>query len=153
MKWKSGALLALSLYFLIGCDPGMSIRQVNSVTRPPKPVIIPSELVLDVKTTHQLIGESWYDPEVRITNRSQLAATVTKVELVALAKTYAPSHPDGYPLQLGPGESQVLKVFFELEHGVQETFKKRADLRVYYEIGGEKQIAIAKLAGGSLKYR
>ena len=65
------AAFALTLPLLIiACDPGMTIRQADSRTETGKR----SSVILHVKSTRQLIGDTRYIAQVTVTNASERSA-------------------------------------------------------------------------------
>ena len=78
-------LLALTLVMLVACDPRMTMRQVNSAAKSsenPVARVIP-EVSIDVKNTHQFVGEMWYSPQVIAANSSDVPITIISVESFA----------------------------------------------------------------------
>ena len=120
---------------LVACDPGMTVRQLKSSDE------AQSEIVVRIKTTRQLIGETWYAPEIEVTNSSKSPITVTNVELAARRKTYAnvPFHPETYPLTIQPGNTKTIDVMFRLDDAVYKTFEQAAELSVHYRSGGKQE--------------
>jgi LEA14-like dessication related protein len=118
----------------VACDPGMTVHQLKSSDE------VQSDMVVRIKTTRQLIGETWYAPEIEVTNPNKSPITVTNVELAARSKTYAnvPFHPETYPLTIQPGNTKTLDVMFRLDDAVYKTFKQAAELSVHFR-SGEKQ--------------
>lgn len=150
MKPLSRTLLVVTLALFAGCDPGMSIRQINSTSDSKKTTVVTPEITIEVKTTDQLIGEDWYDPEVKVTNSSDTPITVTSVELTAQGVTYE-NKPRGartYPLTLPVRSTTSLDVAFRFSEGVYRIFKKPAELRVHYLTRGNDGLARTTLVGG-----
>jgi len=137
---------------MTGCDPGISIRQIKS---PGQATVgkfaTENQVVLDVKPTRQLIGEAWYDPEVRITNSSSLPITIENIELATADKTYAntPVRSETLPPKIQPRNTETIHVFFRLDGAVYKVIKRPAELRVHYESGGTHEIARVSVVGGS----
>jgi hypothetical protein len=103
MKPRARALLVVTFALFVGCDPGMTIRQINSRAESKRTVVIVTpDITIEVKTTHQLIGERWYDPQVNVMNSSDSPITITSVELVAQGVTYEnkPRAEQTYPSAL-----------------------------------------------------
>jgi len=67
---------------IVACDPGVTIRQADS----PKEVGKRSSVILRVKSTRQLIGETHYAPQVTVTNISGATVLVTGIELATKQK-------------------------------------------------------------------
>jgi len=130
----------------IGCDPGMVIRQTSSLGAAGG-----ASVVVYVKTSHPLIGETWYAPGVEVTNSSDSPITVTSVELAARSVTYAnnPGRAGTYPLIVPPGKTEALDIWFDLHDDVKNTFQQPAELRVHYRSSGTEKIARANIMGGS----
>jgi hypothetical protein len=145
VKKAGGAFLTAVMVLTIGCDPGMMIRQTSS----PGAASGASAAVY-VKTSHPLIGETWYAPEVKVTNSSDSPIAVTGVELAARSITYAnkPRRPGTYPLIVPPGKTEALDIWFDLRDDVKKTFQKSAELRVHYQSSGKEEIAQANIIGG-----
>src|SRR5215470_15490852 len=80
-----GVVLAVPS-LIVGCDPGVTIRQADEVKKP-------SDLSLRVKSSHQLIGTTYYAPQVTVTNNSEATVVVTGIELATRQKIYAGSSP------------------------------------------------------------
>jgi hypothetical protein len=139
VKDTVGALLTGVLVLTIACDPGMTIHQTSSLG-----AINGAGVVLYVKTSHPLIGETWYAPEVKVTNSSDSPITVTGVELTVERATYAnkPRRSGTYPLIVPPRETEALDIWFDLRDDVKKSFQQSADLRVHYQSSsGKEQIA------------
>jgi hypothetical protein len=138
--------LAFCLFLTAGCDPGMTIRQadVNPVNSPN------SGLAIHVKASHPFIGENWYAPAVEIANSSDSQITVTRAELAVQQATLGnkPRHSGSYPLQVLPGRTGALDVWFDLGQSMKRTFAKPVELRVYYRHGNSEQISRATLISG-----
>jgi hypothetical protein len=141
----------------VACDPGMIIRQASVPGRAPNAGTSPEAKVeVSAKTTHQLIGETWYDPEVKVTNLSGSPITVTDIELSARGKAYASnwarwSRPGAFPLTIQPGNSGTLEISFRLDEDVWKTFFRHpAELSVLYTIGADSMVARATIVGAHL---
>jgi len=58
MKPLASIRLVLPFALFLGCDPGMTIRQINSTVDSKKTaVVVPPEMTIEIRTTQQLIGE------------------------------------------------------------------------------------------------
>ena len=141
-----GAILVL----MIACDPGMTIRQTEPGllgTAPSK-----QQVTIHVRTSHPLIGERWYYPEVQVSNSSGSSIAITSVELAARGETYAnePRQSGIYPLVIQPGSTQTLDVRFRLGDAVKKVFKHSAELRARYRRGSTEETAHATIVGGPL---
>ena len=144
-------LFSAMLLLMVACDPGMTIRQTKSLSKgvgAATPVV-----AIHVKTSHPLIGHTWYAPEVKVTNLSDSPVTITSVELVTRRKTYASktARPGSYPLVIQPGSTETLDVRFDLNDDVKKTFfKQSAELRLRCRIGNKEEIAYTTIIGGRL---
>jgi hypothetical protein len=130
---------------LVACDPGMTIRQIKASNPTSDPIKIA------VKTEHPLVGHTWYDPQVTVTNGSDSPITITSVELAAKRNTYAnkPRQPGSYPSLVPPGESETLDVSFDLTDDVKKTFfRQPAELRVHYRSRGRTKPLVCQLSAG-----
>ena len=146
-------LIAVQL-LMVACDPGMIIRQANYPGKNPNSSSAPGDqVVVSVKTTHQFIGTSWYDPDITVTNNSGSPIVVTDIELFAQGKTYAKdsSRPGGPPLTIQPGSVGTLEIGFRLDADVQKIFFRRpAELLVHYQNGAEQKIVHAGIVGANV---
>jgi hypothetical protein len=156
MKPLASILLVLPFALFLGCDPGMTVRQINSTVDSKKTsVVVPPEMTIEIKTTHQLIGEGWYDPQVKVKNSSDSPITITRVELVAQAATYEnqPRAAESYPLTLPARSTASLDIGFRFNQGVNRVFKKPAELRIHYLTGGHDGLTRITVAAGPLNAR
>jgi hypothetical protein len=145
-------LLLLTLGTLVACDPGMSIRELKSEvdSENTTTTAIP-KISVDVKTTHQLIGENWYSPRVVVTNSSNVAVTITNIELVAGAATYENTpRMARYPLNVPAHDSVPLDVYFHFSKGVDGVFKNPSELRIHYLSVRDTGVARITVASGPL---
>ena len=144
MGFFSGAAAIL----LIGCDPAVTIHQVESTTG----VSINRRVAIHVKTSHPLIGNTRYAPEVKVTNSSASPIVVTKVELAEGKMTYEnkPVRLGSYPVTIAPGYTQALDVWIDLNDSVRKIFHTPSELRVHYRSGDREQIVSATIVGGPL---
>jgi hypothetical protein len=153
-KLFARTLLVVTFALFAGCDPGMSIRQIDS-RRLSKKTVLPEapEIVIEVKTRRQLIGEKSYYPEIKIANVTDSPIIITNVELNAQGDTYEnkPRENGTYPLTVPARSTAALDVVFRFGEGtyVQKVFKKPAELRVHYWIGDHDGVARTTLLGGS----
>lgn len=146
MKSAQVLVIAAIAMILVACDPGISIRQINNG----KPQ---GDLIIQITTAHQLIGESWYSPHIRATNRSSKPIVVAGIELVTSTATYDHKavHPSmKYPVNIAAGETEKLPANFRFQNGVYKEFKNPAELRIHYRVGSIDEIARATVIGGSL---
>ena len=149
-------LLVLPFALFLACDPGMTVRQINSIVDSKKTaVVVPPEMTIEIKTTHHLIGEGWYDPQVKVTNSSDSPITIRRVELVAQAVTYEnqPRAAESYPLTIPARSTASLDIGFRFNQGVNKIFKKPAELRIHYLTGGHDGLARTTVAAGALNAR
>jgi hypothetical protein len=153
VKNKVRILVVAMPILTAGCDPGMTIRQTKSSYRATSEINPEdAQVAIDVKTSHPLTGETWYAPQVKITNSSNSAITVTSVELTSRGATYTnkPPQPGFYPLLVQPGKTEGLLVWFDLNEAVKKTFQQQAELRVHYRKDNKEEIAHASIVGGPL---
>jgi hypothetical protein len=147
VKDTVGVLSTALLVLTIACDPGMTIRQTSSLG-----ATNGAGVAVHIRTSHPLIGETWYAPEVEVTNSSDSPITVTGVELTVQRATYAnkPRRSGTYPLIVPPRETEALDIWFGLHDDVKKTFQQSAELRVHYRISGKEEIAESNIIGESL---
>ncbi|SRR6266404_672685 len=144
------SLLAVML-LMTGCDPGMTVYQTKSATS--QPGSADQRVTVSVKTIRPFIGETWYAPNLIVSNGSNRSIVVTKVELLAGDMTYLSKPPvssNKYPLTIVAAKSEQLPVWFDLKADVQQTFEKAAEMRVYYRSDREDFAASAFILGGPL---
>ena|SRR5215471_6393543 len=121
------ALSAAVLLPLVGCDPGLTVRQIDSAQRAKNAVALPSsEYTLQVKTTRQLIGEDLYHPEISFTNLSEVSLTVSGVELAAKGVIYKTDlqSKESFPILVSPGTRAFFSPRFSLNEPVYKTFQE-----------------------------
>src|SRR5882762_3245663 len=89
MHRKLIAVLLLTLICLVvaACDPGMTIGERPKGT---SQATLPEGCTLELhaKDTRQLIGESWYDPEVTVRNLGESPVAIDRIELRSQGVTY-----------------------------------------------------------------
>lgn len=143
-------LISISI-ILAGCDPGMTIRQVNPGDQPNRERVSPG-LTLHISTKHPLVGETSYATDVQVTNAVGNPIIVTRVELVTADAVYhnEPSSRVSYPFSVATGETASLETYFRLRTDVYDAFKQRGQLRVHYRIGQEERTADATLEAAHL---
>ena len=146
MKWITRTLYLITVSFLlIACDPGMTIRQIKASSGNSAP------LRIEVKTQHPLVGQTWYHPRVAITNTLDSAISITSVELVTKAGTYADKRTESYPLAVLAGKTETLDTLFDLTADVKKTlFRRPAELRVHYRSHGRDETTHVSVIGGPL---
>jgi hypothetical protein len=145
------------MFLIAGCDPGITIRQAGQGGRlnasPAMPN--PGNLAISVKTTHPIIHNDWYAPDVTVTNLLPSPVTISGVELTAkgIVYTNSPKRQLTHPLVVLPGQTATLDVWFDLHEDVWKTFPKQsADLRVDYLSDGQQMTAHASIIGERLNY-
>src|SRR5262245_42919303 len=100
MRNRMRALLITVVFFCVACDPGMTIRQKKFSDETAKQqTTTGGQTIIEIKTSHVLIGESKYAPRVSITNASDSSISVTGVELISRGTVFANNPP---PLGLYP---------------------------------------------------
>jgi hypothetical protein len=143
------------LFLIAGCDPGMTIRQAvqrGSLNSSPATPSL-SNLTISVRTSHLLTGETWYAPDITVTNSAASSITINAVELTAKGVVYANKRQDAYPVALASDETRVLSVWFDLRDDIWKTFSKQsADLRIDYVSDGQQMTAHASIIGERLNY-
>jgi hypothetical protein len=151
MKWIVGTLYTIVALLVVACDPGMTIRQAqnHNDNRAGLGTLGP-RVVVNVKTTRQLFGEAWYDPEVKVTNSLESPIAVTSVELATQRRSYPNTSPkpENYQIAIQPGNTETMKVMFRLDAGVHETFRQPAELRVHYLTDNREEIARITIISG-----
>jgi hypothetical protein len=129
------SLVLLVLILLVACDPGMTVRQINSSVESESAAAtaIP-KISVDVKTTSLLIGQRVYDPQVVATNLSDVPVTITSIELIAGSRTLqnGTHAARDYPVNLPAHSTVPLGVYFSLSDGVDKIFEKPGELRIHY---------------------
>ena len=133
---------------IVACDPGVTIRQADS----PKEVGKHSSVILRVKSTHELIGTTYYAPQVTVTNISEARVLVTGIELATKQKIYSHGspQPQDFPEEVLAKQARNFTVLFRLDDAVYKTFKEPAELRVHYRNGSSEDIARIAIVLGSL---
>jgi hypothetical protein len=114
--------------------PGNNHRQINATADSERTaVIVTPDITIEVRTTHQLIGERWYDPQVNVMNSSDSPITITSVELVAQGVTYEnkPRAKKTYPLTLLVRSTASLDIAFDFSEGVHRIFQEPVELRIH----------------------
>jgi len=139
--------IILASLLLGGCDPAITIRQMNPPSRNS------TQIVVHVKTQHPMIGNTWYVPQIAITNGSDSPIKITSLELATKQRTYAnkPRHLGSYPLEVGPGKTETLDTWFELSDDVRKTFfRQPAELLIHYRCSNGEETAHISIIGGPL---
>lgn len=147
--------ITLLLICLVGCDPGMTVRQINSVVEAENAAstTIP-KISVDVKTTHQLIGEGWYGPQVIAANLSDVPVTITSIELIAGSKTFqnGTRAAQDYPANLPAHSTVPLSVDIRFSDGVyiRKALENPGELRIHYSSQQGAGLARITVARGHL---
>src|SRR5438128_9932832 len=89
-KLRTIILIALPCIGIAACDPAMTIHErQGGNSRIPSTVSEECSLELHARDTRQLIGETWYDPELTVTNLSESPVAIDRIELVIQGVTYS----------------------------------------------------------------
>ena len=150
-KWLR--LLILLATFAAACDPGMKIRQRNSNTAPSDSQNSGRDtLDVHVAEKHPLIGETWYLPDITLTNNGNVPITVTRIELSTPEHTYQPKDEDKSKLGqvIKAGASVKLSLWYDLDKPVYEVFRQGTEVKVYYKAGEEEKVRTLQLEGVGL---
>lgn len=141
-------LLFSVVAILIGCDPGITIRQVPSR----KFGTVYGQLAIEISPVNSFSYSRFYGAKTKLTNTPKSSITITGCELADRSTIYESRLGGGEycPIELAPGSSKSFGPFFELHDPVRDMFKNSAELRVHYPIEGRQQLASATLRGGSL---
>jgi hypothetical protein len=142
------------LMSFLGCDPGMTVRQINSFVESKSAAVVATPISVNVKTTHQMIGERWYGPQVTATNPSDIPLTITSVELIASSQTLKNEDiaAKDYPVTLPAGSTVHLGVHFRFSDGVDvdKAFNNPGELRIHYSSQQGAGIVRVTVARGPL---
>jgi len=143
--------LVVSLLLLVGCDPGIAIRQSGARQRGIDKAGDGGELSLQVLQYRTLAYSSIYAPRITITNRSEAELTIERMELVTRQGVYSSDDraSGGWSFVLKPNASADLEHLFNLAAPLHDTFKKPAELRVYYRIGTIEKAVTTNLIAAS----
>jgi hypothetical protein len=141
-------VLALSM-LIVTCDPGVTIRQADSR----KEIGTPSGVIVRVKSTHQLIGTTFYAPLVTVTNNSEATVLVTGIELATKQRIYTDSsrRPQDFPGEISVKQAHDFTPWFRLDDAVYEALKEPAELRVHYRNGNNEGTARIAIVLSSLR--
>ena len=148
-------LVFVVLMSLVGCDPGMTARQINSFVESENAAgVVGPKVSVVVKTTHQLIGERRYSPQVTATNPSDIPVTITSVELIASSQTFKNEDiaAKDYPVTLPSRSTVPLGAYFRFRDGVDvdRAFKNSGELRIHYSSKQGAGIVRVTVARGPL---
>lgn len=147
-KWA--ALLILAIMFVAACDPGMTIRQRNGKVAPSDPQnASQNDLDVRVREERPLIGTKYYIPQIVLTNHLKVPVKITRLELVTGEHSYEPTRKDYKNLQpvIPVNASVSLSPWYDLDNPVYKAFAKNAELKVFYESGGQEQVHSVQLEG------
>jgi hypothetical protein len=127
--------LAVSL-LIVACDPGVTIRQADSRTETGER----GSVILRVKSARELIGTTYYAPQVTVTNNSEATLLVTGIDLATKPRIYTGSSPrqQDFPGEVLAKQAHDFTVLFRLDDAVYKTFKEPAELRVHYRSGSSE---------------
>src|SRR4029453_4783396 len=108
---------------------------------------------IQVGTTHPLIGEDWYVPEITFTNRGSVGLTVTGAELFGPSGLVPSAGGDlnHLPEAIPPGQTRELLPYFELKQAVHKEFAGTVELRLSYTDGKTERKAVITLEGAPLE--
>jgi hypothetical protein len=139
----------LMLVLTLACDPGMTIHQEV----PESPPATKAAVGVRVKRQNLLIGETHYLPIVEIENRSDMSIMIASSELVARAATFQSKSfgPDSSNLEIAPGESRTIKLWFDLSDSIRNVFHDPAELRIHYRSRSGEQVVSITIVGGPLQ--
>jgi len=156
MKTLPKALYLAVTVLIFGCDPGMTIRQGNpQEVSGARTDVGKSPVLIRVKSTRQLIGESLYAPEIQVTNSLKSPITITGIDLASRSGTYTDvfPRPEVYsPKVIQPKDTETLRVLFRLDYSVRKTFEHPAELRLHYRADDVAEgIANTTIVRASLK--
>jgi hypothetical protein len=112
-----------------------------------------SPVLIHVRSTRQLIGETLYSPEIQITNSLESPITITSIELATQSETFANTfpRPETYPKAIQAQKAETLRVLFRLDDSVRKTFERPGDLRVHYRANDQEGIATASILSAPLE--
>jgi hypothetical protein len=140
--------MMICLLFLLGCDPGIAIRQAP----PPHKGIngrYGEKLNVQVSPYRTLAYSSIYAARINLTNRSEVELTIDRIELITRQGVYRKNDrtSHGLPSVLKPNATADVGAWFELKAPLHDTFKTPAQLKIYYHAGtnGKEQIVGTKL--------
>jgi|GEM_PF-5137655 len=107
-------------------------------------------LEIHAKETHQLIGESWYDPEVTVTNLGKSSVAIDRIELISEGRTYNLEEWAEKRLDrtIPAHGTKTLKIGFDLnKSAVHEAFKQPAIIRFQYSIANVAKECTLEVVG------
>jgi hypothetical protein len=135
---------------MTACDPGMTIRQVNSSeNNQSKSGSSDTSIIVHVDTVRPLTGEIRYFAGVYVTNPLDSPIVVTKCQLESRGRTYSDNLPGPatFPLMIKPAATERFNVWFDLDDDLWTTFHQTTGLVVYYRIGNNDSMVRATLIG------
>jgi hypothetical protein len=156
MKSIHGVYLITVSLLMVACDPAITIHQIKSPNEDLKQSKSPNELgqiKIDVKRQNSFIGHTWYVPQVTVTNGSGAPIRISSVDLATKLGTYVnkPRQNGSYPLDVQPGETEPLDIWFDLTDDVKKTFfRQPAELLMHYSSRGRNETVHASIVGGPL---
>jgi hypothetical protein len=120
---------------------------------PDPPSITKPSVAVRVKAQNLLIGETYYLPIVEIENRSDAPIVIVNCELTARTATFQNRSlgPDSSNVEITPGESKTIKLWFDLSDNVRKIFHDPAELRIRYRSHNGEQIVSITIVGGRLQ--
>jgi hypothetical protein len=132
---------------IVACDPGVTIRQVDS----PKEIGKLSGVILRVKSVRELIGTTYYPAQMTVTNNSEATVLVTGIELATKQRIYTDSspRPQDLPVEVLANQAHDFTVLFRLDDAVYKTLKEPTELRVHYRSGSREDTARIAIVLGS----
>jgi hypothetical protein len=148
MKPRARALLVVTFALFVGCDPGITIRQINSTGDSKRTaVIVTPDITIEVKTTHPINRGTLVQSEVNVMKSSDSPITITSVELVAQGVTYEnkPRAKKSYPLTLLVLSTASLDIAFDFSEGVCWILKEPAELRIHYLTPGPRALQLPRM--------
>lgn len=144
---KGSFLILFFTFFTLACDPGIVIHQ--QIAQPPFGTKTP--VTVRVKSKNLLVGVTQYSPVLEIENRSDIPITIAIAgsELVARAVTFQSESfgPDSSNIEISPGESKTIELYFDLKENVGKVFREPAELRIHYRSRGGEQIVSVTIVG------
>lgn len=136
-----------------GCDSGMSIRQRPDTKGPEPAATMADGIEVSVETTHPLIAEDWYAPDVTVTNRGAVTLTITAAELVGSSGTTScePGDLSHLPQDIPPHQACTISPYFKLKNPVHKEFAGPVELWVHYTDRKKESQQVVVLEGAALE--
>ena len=134
---------------LISCDPGLSIHQSSDGSREAVGAAADGcALDIRIATSQHLIGETWYFPELSITNRGKVSAALTSIELLTEVRSYEAQDTTKLKDEIPANASNKISTLFEFgETPLYQVFSKPATLRVQYLSAGNSRACEVQVVG------